>query len=58
MKHINAMSQEKIALAQNEGAGEGLLGLLEVFNPVLFLNFAVSVLTAVNNFLVRKAETQ
>lgn len=60
IKHIQTVSQEKIALADNGGGDAGgiLPSLLELFNPILTLNFIVAVLAAVNDFLVRKAGAQ
>lgn len=56
MNHIHTVTKEKVALAQDGGGiGDSILGLLELFNPVVYLNFMVAILTAVNNFLVRKA---
>jgi hypothetical protein len=58
--HIQPLSKEKIALAENggNGAGDSILGLLELLNPIVYLNFLVAILAAVNDFLVRKAGTQ
>jgi hypothetical protein len=53
--HIQSLSKEKIAFAQDgNGFGGNLAGLLDFFNPILFLNFIVAILAAVNDFLVRK----
>ena len=56
MNHIQPLSKARVALAQDGGGiGEGLLGLLELINPIVFLNFIVAILGATNDFLVRKA---
>jgi len=51
--HVRNLSKpSRVAIAQDDGDG----GLPINFNPILFLNFMIEILTAVNNLIARKAE--
>ncbi len=61
-KHMHCVSRERAALAQEMpdmgegGLGDLLGGIVELFDPIAYLNFVIAVLNAVNSFVVRKID--